>query len=470
MNRELMSDFGPVLSDGTRVADLMDPERFEVSMRLLSDPELYRFELDRLFAKTWNVVAHESEIPNAGDYVSRYIGEDPVIVTRDRHGVVHVLLNVCQHRGMTVCRAEAGNASQFRCPYHGWVYDAGDGSFIGAPVAQEQPWGDIVPRSELGLPRARVEQFAGFVFANLDPDGLSLDEFLGDYKWYLQLYYDRTPAGMEVVGPPQRFTVRGNWKLGAEQFVGGDGYHVLTLHRSLYQIGVLGDLDRGDDLAGAYGCDVSFTQGHSIRANDNRRMMESMGMGALIDESLSPIEQLKRLPPPGMTPDMVDSMVGHLDDGQLRQLAYYTPSVGGCFPNVATFQFPLLSLEGPLSAVHGIHIFAPKGVDEMEWWHFTLVERDAPDELKELIGRTTGQMVGSTAMIEQDDGYCWPEMTRAARGSVARQQTIKYQARTGVNKPDDWHGGGVVSYGFTKDDGQWNWWRSYFACMTGRYR
>src|SRR5271169_1469752 len=59
-------------------------------------------------------------------------------------------------------------------------------------------------------------------------------------------------------------------------------------------------------------------------------------------------------------------------------------------------------------------------------------------------------------------------MTRAARGSVARRQTIKYQAQIGVNKPDDWPGGGIVSYGFTKDDGQWNWWRSYFAYMTGR--
>jgi phenylpropionate dioxygenase-like ring-hydroxylating dioxygenase large terminal subunit len=464
------NDLGPVLSDGTRVADLLDMERLEIGTRVLADPEIYRLELDRLFAKTWQLVAHVSELPRPGDYVVRYIGEDQVIVVRDSQGEFQVLLNVCQHRGMTVCRAEAGNASTFKCPYHGWAYSAEDGSFVGAPVPEERTWGDIVPRSEIGLPRARVDTCAGFIFATLDHDNQSLDEFLGDYKWYFQTYYDRTPGGMEVVGSPQRFTVRGNWKLGAEQFVGGDGYHVMTLHRALYQTGVLGSLERRDDLASGYGCDVSFRQGHSVRASDRRQMEQRMGLSSPGDAPLAPLEQLKKMAPTGMTPEMVDSMVGHLDDEQIRLLADYPPSVGGCFPNVATFQFPLLSAEGPLAGVHGIHLFQPKGPEEMEWWHFTLVEKDAPEDFKEAVARTTTQTVGSTAMIEQDDGYCWPEMTRAARGAWGRQQTIKYQAQLGVHKPDDWPGGGIVSYGFTKDDGQWHWWRAYFEHLTGVYR
>jgi hypothetical protein len=61
-------------------------------------------------------------------------------------------------------------------------------------------------------------------------------------------------------------------------------------------------------------------------------------------------------------------------------------------------------------------------------------------------------------------------MTRAARGTRGREQTIKYQARIGVNRPDDWQGGGIVSSGFTKDDGQWHWWRAYFGYLTGTYR
>lgn len=139
---DLDSQVGPVLSDGTALCDLVDVDRREVAMRVLTDPDVYRLELDRLFARSWIVVAHESEIPNPGDFVSRYIGEDPVIVTRTRTGEIKILLNVCSHQGMGVCRAEMGNATQFRCPYHGWVYDQ-TGRFLGSPVAKEQMHGDI---------------------------------------------------------------------------------------------------------------------------------------------------------------------------------------------------------------------------------------------------------------------------------------------------------------------------------------
>src|SRR5207253_7869010 len=98
---------------------------------------------DRLWNKSWLIVAHETEIPKAGDFVTRDLGADPVIVSRARGGEINVLLNVCRHRGMEVCRTEAGNAKQFRCSYHGWVYDA-EGAFIGAPVNHENMHGDIL--------------------------------------------------------------------------------------------------------------------------------------------------------------------------------------------------------------------------------------------------------------------------------------------------------------------------------------
>src|SRR4051794_1741218 len=94
------------LGDGTHLGDMIDLESRSISARLYSDPELYQLELERIFARTWIAVAHESEIQRPGDYVTRYIGEDPVIVARDRSGGVNVMLNSCSHRGMTVCRAE----------------------------------------------------------------------------------------------------------------------------------------------------------------------------------------------------------------------------------------------------------------------------------------------------------------------------------------------------------------------------
>ncbi|MCU1359374.1 MAG: aromatic ring-hydroxylating dioxygenase subunit alpha, partial [Ilumatobacteraceae bacterium] len=101
---------GPVLSDGTTLASLIDVDKRQASLRLFSDPEVYRAEQQYLFGRSWNIVGHTTEIPNVGDFIMRHIAEDSVIVTRGREGEISVMLNVCTHRGMQVCRSEAGNA------------------------------------------------------------------------------------------------------------------------------------------------------------------------------------------------------------------------------------------------------------------------------------------------------------------------------------------------------------------------
>src|SRR5580704_13576327 len=87
--KQMLNESKPTLSDGTRIEDLINVQTREVSMRLLSDHEIYRLEMDRIFAKTWLLLGHETEIPNSGDFVVRDMGEDQVIVSRDRKGDVH---------------------------------------------------------------------------------------------------------------------------------------------------------------------------------------------------------------------------------------------------------------------------------------------------------------------------------------------------------------------------------------------
>src|SRR5271155_5494812 len=110
--RDLANRVGPILSDGTSVRELIDLDKCEVSMRVLNDPEIHRMELKRIWARSWVALGHVSEIPEAGDFVLRRIGQDPVIVTRTRDGDISGLLNVCAHRGMEVCWADEGNQSQ----------------------------------------------------------------------------------------------------------------------------------------------------------------------------------------------------------------------------------------------------------------------------------------------------------------------------------------------------------------------
>src|SRR5712691_11157797 len=95
--------------------ELVKPQQGEVSRLIFSDPEVYRWEPERIFAKCWLYLAHETESLDRGDFVTRTMGEDPVIVVRGADDGVRVLLNTCRHRGRTVCREDMGNADEFRC-------------------------------------------------------------------------------------------------------------------------------------------------------------------------------------------------------------------------------------------------------------------------------------------------------------------------------------------------------------------
>jgi nitrite reductase/ring-hydroxylating ferredoxin subunit len=451
--------FGPVLRDGTPLSELMDPDHYEVSMRLLADPEIYRWELETLFGRGWNLLGHESEVPESGDYVMRHIGEDPVIVTRDRSGGINVLLNVCTHRGMTVCRAEGGKGTQFKCPYHGWTF-SNTGRFLGAPIASEEMHGAFRSKDELGLPKARVELCAGFIFANWDESAPSLDEWLGDIKWYFEMMFDRTPEGLEVIGSPQRFIVNANWKCAGEQN-NVDGFHTVSLHQSLNDLAMMAGAD--DSGTAQIGVNIS-ANGAGLRCLRFEDFI--LNLQGKLTPDMSPLERLMVLPPAGLSPEQVPALAERFDEGQLRVLAEWPPSVGGLFPNVflASFPFPL---GDAVSAVITVHVWTPKGPDKFEFINWTLVERAASQEMRDTIRRTSNLAMGISGFVESDDADTWPQMTQMAGGVMGGRQKIRYGALTGEGtKPADWPGPGHVYAGQAKDDCQWNWWRRYFELMT----
>jgi phenylpropionate dioxygenase-like ring-hydroxylating dioxygenase large terminal subunit len=451
---------GPRLADGTPFGSLIDYERREVSLRLLADPEVYRHELIHIFGKVWNPVAHESEIPNPGDYVMRYIGEDSVIVTRDKAGEIHVLLNVCSHRGMQICRAEGGKGNQFKCPYHGWTF-SNTGRFLGAPIASECMHGTIMSKEELGLPKARVETYVGMIFANWDPEAPSLSDYLGDIKWYLDLMFDRTDGGLEVLGPPQRFMINANWKCAGEQHA-GDGYHTLTLHQSLNELQQTESTDDRPVFQG--GLNVS-ANGHGLRCIDMRDT-HILALKGKTSKEMSPLDRLAIAPPAGLSAEQVPALAKRFSPEQLRVLADFPPSVGGLFPNVGTFSM-LFPLGEVMSGFIAWHAFVPKGPNQFEFFNWFFAEKDASEEARALLRRTSTMTFGISGIIETDDADTWPQMTRSARGLMGSKQKIRYQAFQGESKPADWPGGGHVYDGFGKDDNQWNWWVRYFDYMNG---
>jgi salicylate 5-hydroxylase large subunit len=196
--------------------------------------ELYRRELERFFYKAhWCYVGLEAEVPNPGDYKRTAIGERSVILTRDAKGDIHVVENVCAHRGMRFCRERHGNRKEFVCPYHQWSYSLA-GDLQGVPFRRGVRQGNEVHggmpadfnTAEHSLTKLKVARRGGVVFASFDHDVESFEDFLGPT---LLGYFDRLFNGraLKILGY-NRQRIPGNWKLMQENIK--DPYHPGLLH------------------------------------------------------------------------------------------------------------------------------------------------------------------------------------------------------------------------------------------------
>ncbi|ASR35967.1 Rieske (2Fe-2S) protein [Prauserella marina] len=206
-------------------AGLVRPDQVDVA--LYTDPALFERELDRIFERTWVWVAHESEIPERGDFKSAMVGRQPVLVTRDRKGGINVVVNRCRHRGASVCDKPKGNANGFTCPYHAWSY-ALDGTLRGIPYPDR--YEDIVEKKDLPLRRLKVDSYAGMVFASFNEDVEPLVDFLGEATVWIDRFMKQGAGYPIKVQGEYRFRFNGNWKIQLENTT--DWYHFPIVHRS----------------------------------------------------------------------------------------------------------------------------------------------------------------------------------------------------------------------------------------------
>src|SRR5258706_15621849 len=168
---------------------LVDLKAGQISREIFVNEAIYQEELERIFARAWLFVGHESQIPNPGDFGVSGMGEESVILCRDRAGEVHVFLNSCRHRGMKVCRYDEGSTPVFTCPYHGWSYGT-DGKLVGVPYFREA-YHSKLDRSQWGLVEvAQLCVYKSTVWATWDPQAPPLRDYLGDFRRYLDQTLD----------------------------------------------------------------------------------------------------------------------------------------------------------------------------------------------------------------------------------------------------------------------------------------
>jgi 3-phenylpropionate/trans-cinnamate dioxygenase alpha subunit len=382
--------------------NLVDLNKRTVSPLIFADPDIYRAEQQSVFGRCWLYLAHECQIPKSGNFVTAYMGEEPIIVWRGADGEARAFINSCRHRGMKICRVDEGSAARMACPYHAWTYDS-RGDLVGRP--EQGKYGSAFDVSAWGLiPVPRVASYAGFIFGCFDKDVCEIEEYLGEMKWYLDTQLKRTPAGRVVFPGVQKWTVNTNWKFVAEQ-LSGDNYHAPLVHSSVGRLGFLGK-------PGQFAKAAPYEQDFEVRTRQ--------GHGWI---NLSPTV------PPG-APDEFEQYEGRIRSQAAEFLSPKQADLTVCgavcniFPN-----FAFISFLGSL----GIRVTQPKGPTQTEMWFWTAADSEAPEWRKQLSRDVNIRTFTAGGLFDMDDAEMWTGCQEPIGGFYRKQFPLNYElgAETG---------------------------------------
>ncbi len=369
--------------------DYFDVETGVLDRCIFADEDIYRQELERIFARAWNFVCHESQIPEPGDYFTNWIGEDEVVAVRGRDGVIRVLLNTCPHRGNKVCRAEIGNAKRFVCSYHGWRFDL-DGALVGMPKEDVFYRGNLDKRAWGMTAAAQVASYQGFVFATLDAAAPPLEDYLG---WVGRLGMDFMAAQGEVefLDGVQKNRVRCNWKLAVDNV--HDWYHVGVSHGSSLRAGLFDEEFLGPTdqmvLLGEYGHGIS---GPGITERKYEECVARLDAGERSVWYDAMVARRRRA-------SAEDAL------GPVGRRSFGHPNI---FPNLWVSTSPQVCLR------------IPRGPLETELWWFTYQTKEMSEGQRRRNLYMANHYFGPAGLLEQDDAENWSHATSGAKGAFSR--------------------------------------------------
>jgi phenylpropionate dioxygenase-like ring-hydroxylating dioxygenase large terminal subunit len=382
---------------------LIQSDRVHTS--LYTDAAIFEEEMERIFSSTWVWVAHASDVPEPGCFKMAYVGRQPVVVTRDREGQIHVLLNRCRHRAASVCEERKGKTVGFVCRYHGWSYDL-TGRLRGVP--QPSGYGPDFNKKDFPLASLRVEEYAGMLFATLNDDIQPLADYLGAARKWIDFFMKQGAGfGLATAGE-HRFRFRGNWKIQLENTT--DAYHFPIVHRS-FITSLDGATQDQFDVLHQGGWVEDLGNGHSVMV-----MMPN-----LVD-----LEEGLDAPIPDRFRDLADELSRDHTPQDVRRIVRAVGGTGfnvNLFPNIAC-------------SMSFFRVLRPIAVDETEITHVALEMAGGPDAANRERLRLHEHFQGPMGFGTPDDAEGWE---RVQRGAAAGEKLwiMLNRGREGLEGPPE---------------------------------
>lgn len=254
MNYQTKLDVGKRNLD---IEDLSEPLTFPVEAYV--SEEYARAERDKLWPKVWQHAARLEEVPNVGDFVTYNIGRESIIIVRTGKDTLKAYYNVCSHRARQLIdtppetNGVCGNRKGFTCGFHAWRYGL-DGT---CTYKHDEPdWKGALTDERTRLADVRVDTWGGWIFINMDPNAISLREYLDEAADILD------PFEMEKMRYKWRQWVifDCNWKTAIEAFM--EPYHVAGTHSQM--------LANGDYYAYSAAYGLHGVSGFDVRQSGNK--------------------------------------------------------------------------------------------------------------------------------------------------------------------------------------------------------